>query len=1009
MSSVRTPLDLRSFSSSRSRCATFIEAAKPGRSKIESVKYDDTVWRRLPKFSSGALQAARSWITLVEPCLPFHLNERNGASIHDTSIEVPSDFKPDAEDVAELLLAAQRRDIDVIHSLAVEQGRWAATVWLVKHLVDHFGADVGKPESLPLMHLPWPVDGMLDELTRNAIDLETSAYEDVDRARDTPSSFSLSALTADQDPNTISRHDSIRHKILGLVWRSLGAMTMSCAVEADRAQGVMKPEVLEIIACLHHHGWMPASIYNYVPSPDENPLQQPPMLHLLSSYIMTALSDAAWRGHERQVVEEAKAKGAEYASLRSEIPGAAYRVKVASLKPELWLELILWSCLHGGWIEDGAAILAKMCDRKTDRRWKPTAWRNQLRSSLPFGKSHLLDWDQLKYFFETRPVSTMVVDEAASINLNRTVSAEVVNAYIDALLNMVGTGVGDRGVAIGRIIDQLNMFRTFLEQAELTLGAGSWDAVILRLVESGGLNIEQRPTLVRSLANLAPWIGKEARAKNTQSLPSYVLGGSAATIGLLHRALRAQIAAEDVQGAIRTFTAIQERTDLDKHRSMVDFFAAEKDSVEVPMSGSMFNHNFAGIDYPAFDSQIPSTVLGPFLDLVTEQKYYEIGHWLLYSKDVDGPAIPERLYYDAAITSALVRYATATNDRVLLQRVLQAKPADQRPDGPRLPRNVLQSFLDSQLGLKRWDASTRILEYMRDTKGFHWNIFNLATLIRVMLQLALNSKSGDAVAKTELDRSKAIFANIVCGKYDDRVREDVVTARVTSLLAVLGSVSNEWAVFCSELLEPRRHFKFALSPRTFNLVLDAVVEAYGSVAGRRLIGLFWPHAIRERPFGKNTSTAQNEGVPKMPRFEPDALDDIDRVRTIISMPGVGDVELVMYGGLQPDAATIATVLRKAVDEYKAGPDRNQFGDEDSLKETPDNQRLESRYEVSPDGMVVWAVRRLRELGMEDTDISVKLQKELGESGSPGLKEQLRALFRLDHEETTMSSEVQSAT
>ena len=186
----------------------------------------------------------------------------------------------------------------------------------------------------------WNGEISLDQLTENSIEIDVSMS-----GRTGLSDQKLNTRDTGLHHSAVS--DSFEHQLqlrrnaLGVVWRSLGAMTISCA------DGTIRPEILEIVAHLHHSGIMPASIYSRKPRLDETAIQQPPTLHLLSSRILTSLSDAAWRAHERIVLEQAKVNVNKSLPLRPELPGSAYRISVSGLRAEIWLELILWSCLHG--------------------------------------------------------------------------------------------------------------------------------------------------------------------------------------------------------------------------------------------------------------------------------------------------------------------------------------------------------------------------------------------------------------------------------------------------------------------------------------------------------------------------------------------------------------------------------------------------------------------------------------------------------------------------------------
>lgn len=950
-----------------------------------SLKYD--VLKRISFPERDEKRNPAAWASLLEPGLPPHLRESDDTKTN-TSLN--------ASDIVEILLAAQSQisfgtTIDLLFHLGIEKGRWRAVVWLVKHLVETFAPAHSKPGRLSKTLCSWAFEKSLDEVTTDAINAQELGTPPADASISATNLHSLEELTDDLKPERLSRESLLWHDALGSIWRSLGVMTIECA------DGEIRPEILEIIAHLHHMEIMPASIYNQKPSADPTAIQQPLMLNLFSSRILTSLSDAAWRAHEKVVVEEAKAKGGAHVSVRPEIPGTAYRVNVAGLRPEVWLELILWSCLHGGWILQGAAILRAAYDERGGpgvRKWRPLSWR-----SLVDYVERDQDWDELEYLFNTRkPSARDETHQSTTISVRRTISSEVVNAYVDALLSTVRLSVGERGAAPGLVLGHLETLHKFLGRSGLALETGSWDAVVLRFLDIQEAVISQRHNFDR-LIGLSPRMGEELQPDRTLPLPAYVLDGSAAVLGLFHRALRSRIHAGDVNGALRLFESLQTLADKNKHQSVVDFIQKQRvlgNSRAEPADG-MFTNNFSGIEYPAFDVQIPSTILGPFLELITDAKAYDFGKWLLYSDEIDGPVLLEQHYGDPAVTPALVRFAAETNDTVLLSKLIQARSLQAQAGEPTMPRNVLLSFFESQVNLRRWDAAVRILEYMKDTQYAYWNFVSIAYVIRIMLLHVRGAEAGDQDSIQNLARAKTLLSNMVQGKYERKgERPHHVQDQIGLLLTMLSTLDRTWTEYCLNLQPLQGVYSFNLTAKAFNLVLDGVVDAYGSVAGRRLLGVFWSHSIRDAQKIGRRRSLDEAGEHIMTRFVPRILDRPGRKRTVIKIPGRPEEEVIIYGGLSPDLMTIHTIFFKAVQELKQGgalADHStglvsNLSPPDLESDTDEDEDID----LSPSGMIVWAIRCFRSMRMADEDIRDELDKALSEDEVSRIREQIPALF-----------------
>jgi hypothetical protein len=465
---------------------------------------------------------------------------------------------------------------------------------------------------------------------------------------------------------------------------------------------------------------------------------------------------------------------------------------------------------------------------------------------------------------------------------------------------------------------------------------------------------------------------------------------SAAVLGLFHRALLSRVNAGDVEGAFGLFQALQERADSNKHQSIVDFLSkhqlAQEDSTRSP--DDLFSSYFSGIDYPAFDLQIPATTLGPFLDLVTDAKAYDFGEWLLHSYDLDGPVIPERLYSDPALRPALIRFAAETGDSKLLTKLISTQSDLAKPGEPALPESVLQSFLDSQINLKRWDAAERILQHM-DMRYAHWNPINLAHVARMMLSESRVSSSH--TSDSDFERAKTIFREMVSGKHKRAMER--YEGKVAMLVTMVAALDSYWAAFCLDLGCVSGFYTFDLPAKAFNLALEGVANAYGSATARRILGLFWPHSVRFAQRATQMSfDDESDEANRVTRYTP-FVNRVERKRQVIRIRGQQDLDVVIYGGLRPDLMTIRIIFRKALEELR---------EEASVKEPPGfaasyadlahESDDRNRLDLTASGMVVWAVRCLRAQHMADEDILAEIQAALDVHEIPYIRAQLPSLF-----------------
>lgn len=876
------------------------------------------------------------------------------------SKEIQSSKDPSFEgrDLAFYLIDAYRsreRHLDLLSHLGLQQGKWQTVMDIIKLLIKDGNASeirINTPTSMPL--LQWQISGTLHDLTTAPFDIERAALK-----LETPTLTSF----ADYIQRVPDLGWTNYKGALGLVWRALGSMTLAASRSDAATRAGIMPHVLEIIALLHKHDIIPHAVYQPPRTSEPLTLQQPPTLHLLSNQILTAISDAEWRASEGSNAIRSKATGSQYDMFGNEMTGTAYRSHVQQLRPEIWLELILWSCLHGGWVEEGASTLQSL-QAKENGEWSLINWKNELIQALDTSASKELSFSS---FF--RRASTK--DKR---DVEKTLSSELVVAYVDALVTKVRVGVGERGMAMSQVLASIKVLKEMLDKNDFGLGTASWDSIIVRLLESEGINIDENPTLLGQLLELSQPFAREIQLENTsgardQGGPTapYVFDASTATLGLYHQLIRICIKQGNPKGALNAFRQLQDFTDLNKYSSVEEFFKSVKSSAEANTSqfyglaatrganvSDGFTSNISQLadSYPNFYPQLPKTLIAPLLDQCTQAGALDFAKWLLYSEDADGPAIPESVSNDPAMFPSLIRYATAAGDKKLLRQVISNQSSQPRPDG-----EVLITFLESQIALHRWDSVEAILRQARDPGDYSWKPTTVAVLACEMLRLERNEADGD---DTSRQRAREIFANLTSDRYGPPASgEGNAQLRIDSILGYLSSLGADWFLYCAPLRPVSHPHQVKLPHYVFDKLIDGTVQAYGSQKAVRQWQRWCAPVTVDLATVRTQSARKNDrGVQQLRHIRSNRGHQHGSKNLSIKVDSPSDDHppYSFYNRVLPSVNSVQIIIRGAVAE-RAAMDREQ---------------LSSTEEAYKD-LTQWASAALRHLNMDEDDIMGELE------------------------------------
>ncbi|KAK7191522.1 hypothetical protein DPSP01_011039 [Paraphaeosphaeria sporulosa] len=946
----------RPFSAKRRRASADANPIHPERTL--EIAYKGTAWdlpqnpTRPPLGSCIPLPAQhvradiQHWLRAIDPFLPPPLRRHQSNESNGPATSAPSsagDTLVTASDIAYFLVAAQYYAHDILSHVGLSEKRWDAVIWIAKKLVSAGKASTQAPVKLESFGLAIPLEQQhmsLSELTNDALRIQPprTAF-----SIPTKPAHNLNGLTS--IPETIEPRHRLIKRALGQLWRTLGTMILAAAEEQPDHTSIMH-HVLEILAYLHHKGLIPDSVYAHKPEPDNYALQQPPTLHVLSSKILTALSDAQWRAHEASVKTATERLNASY-FLGHEIPGSRYKVQVTGVAPELWLELVLWSCLHGGWTMDGSAILEEIASHRGDRPWVLTSWKELLEAEREEQKTATQKgWG----LFGNRPESLPQGDQRA--RTQRKISSEVVTAIVDGLVNEVRLGVGARGISPEHLVDRIKVLKKFLDHNLLSLGSTTWDSVILRLLESGSVVPEKRPEILLSILDLASEFGSEVSAVNasskptaTESEPPYFFEPTTLPISLLHRTMRSYINIGDIAGAMSTLEKLQELTDQNKQKSLAHFFTV---LMTIPLRrNEHFTSRVPPIEFPAFENQISVPLLAKLLDLITSANMYDLGRWLLFSKDLDGPLIRPGMYGNFVMAASIIRFGTMAGDHDLVLKIVnQTSTADSTPGQPfkhRMPHEFFTALLRSQIKLHRWVSVRGMQNYALESQGFKVKPEILAQFAAELLRVSAQREGAEA---TKAD-AKSAFTNMLF-TWENLFLNDMRN-ELYCILAVLSSVHAEWKDYCSGFLAHAAQQDIKLSTDEFNIILSGVLDGYGTLKAKEVVEKWCYQAPRMfEPF------RAPGGLPTMSKYRPTKAEEYASWPENIEAHKTSGATLILQGRVHANRQTVWAILRKVRQEHE------------ELQRRGEEALLAKRGEMRE--TLKWAARLLYYMGFDYEDI-----------------------------------------
>lgn len=812
---------------------------------------EDCLRRDLPKppVSGERQKDPTAWFPFLEGFL-LPLSSRAGAGVESIHSR--------AWDLATVLASARfHGHFDLLTEYGSRTGHWSNVDALFGQML---GAteDLRVASALPLSVADWGEVGELsfDDITSQSVCDDFGNVRLI--SRDTPGEKVPSLDKLSDRPYSTE----FTQRIMAQVWQSLGSIVLQAADQPYNEYLSAMSCVFHVLARLHHSGAISDNLYKASPRLEPNKVtSRPPGLHLLSTHIVSVLSEMAWRAHEAEVTAKAAAMG-------EDSPYVPFKMNIRELGPELWLELILWCCVEQGYAREGLWIIEQMTKRTGDLAWRFESWDALLQDPEALFRKTNVDVEA----FWRRPgsdVPSRQAKEKSSIFHGlgkRTISLEIISSLRDSLVNLSYLGVGYRGLSPSLLLTYVSRFGALIngpapnDEPQPTSKEMNW--FITRVTESGGLDLNRDPQAFEAVLRasphvMPPWDDRPSgfAADLEQLAPSQLYNDTAAFTGLMEYTVRYYALEGKTGQAFKCFNWLQKVVDASKSQHVEKFLARMNQDTpgrpRVPLAD-------IGDDFmspKALESSVPqvsNVTYAGLVELSSANRVHDYGDWLLFSTDLDGPPIHPNEYGSQTLAPALLRFAAITKNQRLYQRVVTSI---KQP----FSLNTLRALITYRILTGDFDRVVLMLEFIRDNRLKSWGHHNVTALASVIVRLEHGQDvtfSPPVEREQTLARAKGVLLRIMNGEFNDQ-SEQKLKSRFHQLalrnihklfLSIPGSLAEVAAQsrvgrpeFDPNNPDSTKYIGHTTSTSlpyipdvAFNQLLAAVVDTHGSAMGKRL-------------------------------------------------------------------------------------------------------------------------------------------------------------------------------
>lgn len=737
---------------------------------------------------------------------------------------------------------------DPIAHLGFGLDRWTDVYALLGQLLDAIDVLRDFAPRSPLSTLDWGGDSGL--LIGETVTLRHMRQDLVQNKQNSPKSSSGMAIPSLDELTYRPYAEDLSRLLMAEVWQSLGFIILEAADRTPEETMLGISYVFRILARLHHSGLVSDNVYKYR-RPDAHQVTfRPPAMYLLSTNIMSVLSETAWRAHEAETIAKAAAMGEE----SSYFP---FKMGVRDLGPEIWFELILWCCAEHGYVKEGLWLLERMKDRTGDLSWNFESWKPLLNDQGVAINQTKIDSEE----FWRRPGPDVPVQQGSTSFrglARRTISLEVVLSLRDCLANYVYLGLGHRGLTPSKYLRLVSRFNGLInipkpeEGPQPTIKESNW--LTVRSLESAGLDLNADPQAFEEILRSTPYVEPPWNDKSPQIerdlerlASSQLYDDTSVFLGLIEYNIRSYCMKRQSGQAFEFFSWLQEVVDSSKSRHITRFLEqvgrSEPHNLPLPDMEDLMSQKWLESSTP----QVSNATYADLLDLATTSKAFPFAEYLLFSPDVDGPPIRRGEYGNQTLAPSIIRLAATIRNTALYRQVVTSM---RQP----YSLNTLRALINYAVIRGEWDRVVPMLEFVRDNRLKSWGHSNVTALAGSILRMnkALQNPAGNMTLEerhSHLAKAKHLLLRILNGEFNDlseRTANNKFQQRaVRNIHRVLLSIPGPLAEIASKSRLARYQFRFHKNSEitsgnfpyipsvAFHNLLLAVVEVHGCSAGKR--------------------------------------------------------------------------------------------------------------------------------------------------------------------------------
>ncbi|KAI4155103.1 MAG: hypothetical protein LQ340_001222 [Diploschistes diacapsis] len=699
----------------------------------------------------------------------------------------------------------------------------------------------------------------------------------------------------------------------------------------------------QLIAHIHSEGAISPSIYQFESSDVSAPLRKPPFLHLMSSRIMTALSDAVWKVTEPKLMGDAALVAATYAYKGYEMPGSELNPRVRLLGPEVWLEFILWSCVHGSYFIEAGKLIEHVQRQRGNQEWKTKSWEH-IQESLDQKWATVKDPDRVRSWFDRIAGTAEGYSEdppAASLG-ERTLSREVVAAIANGLITDNSSGAS-RHEHLANMWPCLKSCRALAGPPSNPVESLFWNAISNRLFEASHVAGSTSNEVLSRMSSLAEGSEEALDLMNNQEHTSLALevveSRSPALHPILLHALEQCVRDRDVSNGMVCFGKLKTWADRNLH-VLID------NEPPVPQQGT--------VAFASLTAYLPTHALASLFDFMTEAKLFTFGRMLLPLLDppresgiVHGPYLSN----SSVLQNSVLRFANATDDRDLEIAVLTRADwkAGQASD------DAIRELLHVQLAAGRWDYVESLLIHMQAERKIVLTSVDIARIVSLYLQRPEESL-------TSIVRS--LFLRHYLPPRDYSKSPDYTSFRTLNQMALIlltireirPSLLKDCIIRQGQASNP-----IIIPTDAFNILLWKVVSLYGIQEARN----FFKRWCILTPASQSSN---NKPTPIIPRNS-----ELDASGAKVIVPNIQTLRIMISPSLKALQSTIPgldpALVEPGAPNQSVSPAKAYRLTYDAFRKLPQGSRLKANID--------WAIHTALRLGLVGHEKYEVLLRQVG--------------------------------